>query len=219
MDPSSIKIVSFDAEGTLVTPDFSAGMWYECVPEAYGRRHGLSFEEARKAVAGEYDRVGDGRLEWYDVRYWFERFDLGDYQEAFQRCQSRIKFYPEANEVLKSVHGRYKLIVLSASVREFLDRLMVDVAGNFDLIVSSISDYQDLKSPEFYAKICQELGVQPEEMVHVGDSRQYDFLNARAAGLNAFHLDRPGDHKGEGAVRSLEEFSRMLLNSPGPSYR
>ena len=66
---SPIKVISFDAEGTLVTPDFSIGMWYECIPEYYGKKKGLSFDEARDAVAREYDRVGDGRLEWYDVRY------------------------------------------------------------------------------------------------------------------------------------------------------
>lgn len=207
---SAIKVVSFDAEGTLVTPDFSAGMWHECIPEYYGKKTGLSFEQARDAVIREYDRVGDGRLEWYDVRYWFQRFALGDYREAFERCKPLVALYPEVKDVLGAVGGKYRLVVLSASVREFLEYLVADISCHFETVVSSVSDYHDLKTPGFYRKVCQVLGVQPSEVAHVGDSRQYDFENARAAGLKAFHLDRNGKHNGSGTVRSLAEFNEAL---------
>ncbi len=208
-----IKLVSFDAEGTLVTPDFSSGMWYECIPEYYGKKKGISFDEARQAVADEYDRVGDGRLEWYDARYWFERFELGDYRDAFERCRTRICYYPEVAGVLSAVGGRYPMIIISASIREFLEHLVADISGQFERIVSSISDYSELKTPAFYSRVCRDMGVLPEEIVHVGDNRQYDFVNAGAAGIRSFHLDRQGTHGGPGTVRSLAEFSRIMLDS------
>ena len=210
---SPIKVVSFDAEGTLVTPDFSTGMWHECIPEYYGKKKGLSFDEARDAVAREYDRVGDGRLEWYDVRYWFKRFDLGDYREAFNRCKCKKQFYPEVGEVLNAVAPHYRLIVLSASASEFLEHLLAGIEGNFEVVRSSISDYGKLKTPDFYLEVCGELGVLPGEVMHVGDNRRFDFLNAREAGLQAVHLDRNNSHSGPDTVKSLTEFGELVLNS------
>lgn len=210
---SSIKVISFDAEGTLVTPDFSAGMWYECIPEYYGKKMGLGFEEARDAVVREYERVGDGRIEWYDVRYWFQRFGLGDYREAFERCKPRAALYPEVREVLGALDGKYRLIIISASAREFLEYLVNGISGHFEAVISTISDYRELKSPDFYRRVCSNLGVQPSEMVHVGDNRQYDFDSPREAGLRAFHLDRKGEHAGAGAVKSLAEFKKAIVPS------
>ncbi|MEW6034920.1 MAG: HAD family hydrolase [Chloroflexota bacterium] len=209
-----IKVVSFDVEGTLVTPDFSTGMWYECIPEYYGKKKGLCLEDAREAVVREYDRVGDGRLEWYDVRYWFQRFELGDYREAFNRCLPRIRLYPEAEAVLSAVGQHYRLVVLSSSVREFLQHLLAGIRGRFDTVISTVSDYGELKTPQVYLRVCRELGISPEEMAHVGDNRQYDFLNAQVAGVRAFHLDRQGRYDGRETMKSLEELRELLL---GPS--
>ncbi|TET40573.1 MAG: hypothetical protein E3J65_00725 [Dehalococcoidia bacterium] len=73
-----IKVVSFDVEGTLVTPDFSRAVWYEGIPSLYAKRNGISFEEARSMVEDCYLKVGDQRREWYDIKYWFQRFQLGE---------------------------------------------------------------------------------------------------------------------------------------------
>jgi len=209
---NGIKVVSFDVEGTLVTPDFSMGMWYECIPEYYGKKMGLSFDQARDAVAKEYDRVGDGRLEWYDVRHWFNHFQLGDYREAFQRCKSRVAYYPDSEGALETIGRHYRLIVLSASVREFLEHLIARVEKRFEVVISTVSDYTELKTPELYLKVCQRLGVEPSEVVHVGDNRQYDFVNPRAAGLRAFHLDRNGGCNGAETVNTLGELARRLVD-------
>ena len=52
------KIISFDAEGTLVTPEFSDTVWHQAIPELYARKHSLSFEQARQFVRQEYDNPG-----------------------------------------------------------------------------------------------------------------------------------------------------------------
>ena len=75
---SKIKVVSFDADGTLVTPDFSQAVWYEGVPSLYARKNGISFQEAKAFIEKEYQVVGDCRVEWYDIKYWLQRFGLGD---------------------------------------------------------------------------------------------------------------------------------------------
>ncbi len=91
-----VKIISFDVEGTLVTPDFSYAVWFEAIPERYAEKNGIDLELARKTVEEEYRKVGDQRLEWYDVRYWFEKLGLGAPDPVMERCRSRVHYYPEA---------------------------------------------------------------------------------------------------------------------------
>ena len=81
---NQIEIISFDAEGTLVTSDFSQALWHETIPALYAEKHGLDLVEARKAIIDKYAEVGDRRLEWYDAKYWFNLLGLGDPQPVIQ---------------------------------------------------------------------------------------------------------------------------------------
>ena len=57
-----IELVSFDAEGTLVTPDFSETIWHEAIPALYAQKKGLDLVQAKKCIAEEYDKIGVHRL-------------------------------------------------------------------------------------------------------------------------------------------------------------
>jgi len=198
-----IKVVSFDVEGTLVTPDFSYAIWFEAIPRRYAQRNGIGFEQATKLVEEEYQKVGDQRLEWYDIRYWFDKLDLGIADPVMERCRSRVRYYPEVRDVLSSLSGRYQLAVASGSSREFLRHLLRDIEPYFTSVFSSISDYKRLKTPEFYRKMCQALGVQPEQVVHVGDNWQFDFVAPSEIGIRAFHLDRQRQSEEPNSLASL----------------
>lgn len=206
----NIKVVSFDAEGTLVTPDFSQAVWYEGIPSLYARRNGIGFEQARVIVEKEYREVGDQRKEWYDIKYWFQRFGLGDYRELLEEHKHKVSCYAEVMEVLPSLGNDYTLIVVSGSAREFLPYLLAGIEGYFVRIFSSISDYDQLKSPAFYLKVCHEMGVLPEEMAHIGDSWQFDFIAAREVGIRAFHLDRGGYAGNKDSLTSLADLEARL---------
>lgn len=190
VNPADVKIVSFDAEGTLVTPDFSYAVWFEAIPERYAEKNGLNLEQARQAVEKEYRKVGDQRVEWYNIRYWFEELGLGIPDRVMQRCQSQVRYYPEVKDVLISLGERYKLIVASGSSRDFLFYLLKDIQSYFSGVYSSITDFGQLKTTDFYSKMCQALLVAPEQVIHIGDNRQFDFVAPSEIGIQAFHLDR-----------------------------
>lgn len=206
-----IKIVSFDAEGTLVTPDFSYSVWYEAIPQKYAEKYGLDFATARRIIEEEYRKVGELRLEWYDVKYWFDRFGLGSHEPVMASYRDRVSYYPEVREVLTELSQRYTLIVSSGSMREFLCLLLEEIEPYFSRVFSSLSDYRQLKTPEFYYEVCKEMGVRPEQIVHVGDNREFDFVSPRKVGIHAFHLDRNGQH--EECLTSLAEL-RLWLAGP-----
>jgi putative hydrolase of the HAD superfamily len=213
---SKVKVVSFDADGTLVTPDFSQAVWYEGIPSLYARRNGISFQEAKEFIEKEYQVVGDHRIEWYDIKYWLQRFGMGPplagHQQILEDYRHRVSCYPEVTQALSSLSKDYTLIVVSCSTRDFLPYLLDGIEGYFDRILSTVSDYGQIKTPEFFLEICRQMGVFPQEMAHVGDLWEQDFLAPKKAGLKAFHLDRKNERKDERSLKSLTDLGAMLLD-------
>jgi len=208
---SRIKVVSFDADGTLVTPDFSQAVWYEGVPSLYAKKNGISFQKAKAFIEKEYQVVGDCRIEWYDIKYWLQRFGLGDcHQQLLEDYRHRVSCYPEVAQALSSLSKDYTLIVVSCSTREFLPYLLNGIERYFARVFSSISDYGQIKTPQSYLEVCKQMGVSPEEMAHVGDLWDQDYLAAKKAGIMAFHLNRRGERKDGRSLRSLADLEARI---------
>jgi len=205
-----VEVVSFDAEGTLVSPGFSQAIWHEVMPLLYAEKNGVELAGAKEIVAREYDKVGDQRLEWYDIEYWFRYFQLGSTEPAIQRCQAKVSYYPEVMEVLSSLEGRYKLIVASGTPFELLEPQLEGIKDYFARVFSSVSLCKQLKTPKFYDYVCESMGVNPAQIVHVGDNWQFDFLNSSQVGINAFHLDRAGNGQ-QGSLANLTELKSHLF--------
>lgn len=110
----------------------------------------------------------------------------------------------------------YTLIAVSNSTREFLSYLLSGIEPCFARVFSSVSDYGQLKTPDFYLKVCREMDVLPNQISHSGDSWQFDFLAPKEAGVEAFHLDTSEEEKGKGkkgSLSSLTELRARLLTA------
>jgi len=209
---NGITVISFDVEGTLVTTDFSSAIWFELIPGRYSKRYGLNFEEATMKVRQAYDSIGDQRLEWYDVQYWFTRFDLGNADIAMEELQPRVRYYPDTKDVLKQLQNKFVLSVASGSPRPFLKHLLRDIEHNFHAVYSSTSDYQQVKTADFWAAMCRDLDVAPGQIIHIGDHMQFDFIEPASIGINAFHLDRNQEGGMATSLRSLNELVPLVKN-------
>jgi HAD superfamily hydrolase (TIGR01549 family) len=207
-----IKIVSFDVEGTLVTTDFSAAIWFEGIPGDYAARHSMPFEQAKQFVLDEYARVGDQRAEWYDINYWMKHFDLGSSDKFLARYRDRVQLYPETMEVLETLGMKFPLIVCSATPREFLAHLLEEIKPYFLEIFSSTSDFKSPKTQEFYGRVCGRMNATPPQILHVGDNLQYDYQSASDAGLHAYYLDRKDEQKDhQKSMKTLVGLKDLLL--------
>jgi len=211
MENNIVKVVSFDLEGTLVNHDFSDFVWNEGIPELYAKKRGLDLSEAKKFVLSEYAKVGEEKIEWYDIKYWFNRFGLGDYQELFKKYSHKVSYYPEVEDVLKSLSMDYTLVLTTNSAREFLDFLTGKIRKYFSQTFSATSDFKCLKKDNgFYQKICNILNVKPEFVAHIGDRWEDDFVVPRKIGIRAFHLDRSGKTIHRFTVKNLKEFELKI---------
>jgi len=205
-----LRVISFDVDGTLVDIKFNELVWNEGIPLLYAEKMGISLEEARKHVKQEYDRVGEDRLEWYDIRYWFRYFGLEGWRELLKSYE--VVVYPEVPWVLNTLNKKYDLIAATNLTREFLDIEMKDLRNFFKHVFSSTSDFNQVKKTTgFYSKMCDILQIKPQEMVHVGDHPIFDYEVPRKLSITAYYLDRTGRIHGEYAIKDLKEFEDKIL--------
>jgi len=209
-----MKVISFDLDGTLVTDEFSQIVWHQGIPELYAERYGHDFDEAKRFIFQEYEKIGDKAIEWYDIKHWLHFFGLdNNWEILLGKFKNRIQTYPEVHEVLSALNQSYKLIITSNAAREFLNIEIetTSISSYFDHIFSATSDFKEVKKTDkFYLNICNLLDIKPNQMIHIGDHFEFDYLIPQQLGITSFYLDRKEERKGSAIVKDLKEFMKML---------
>ncbi len=213
----NIRIVSFDLDGTITETSFVDSVWLEGIPRSYALKRDISFEDAKKYVKREYDKVGREKVEWYDLRHWIMKFDLDiSPAEILNQYRNKIRVFPEVPRILKETRDRgFRLIVITNARREFADLELerTSISHYFERVFSSTSDFGLVKkSISLYEKVCGICGITPEEMVHVGDDRFFDFEVPESLGIHAYFLDRRGQRKEKSVIHNLLELNEKLEN-------
>jgi HAD superfamily hydrolase (TIGR01549 family) len=211
----TVKVVSFDLDGTITDTSFVDSVWLEGIPRLYALKNGISFEDARNSVMNEYGKVGRERLEWYDLSYWIGRLGLQvSHREVLSSFKHRIRIFTEVPEVLEKLKDLdSRVIVVTNARREFVDLELekTKIGHYFERVFSSTSDFGLIKkSVGLYRKVCVICDISPEEVIHVGDDLLFDFEVPRKLGIRAFYLDRSGEHSGDYVVNSLRELTERL---------
>jgi len=100
--------------------------------------------------------------------------------------------YPEVREVLAALGQRYPLCVLSNADDDWLLPCLERAGLRFPLVISSEAARTYKPRAAIFHLTAERMGVQPEELLYVGDSPIADVLGARAAGLPVAWVNRFG---------------------------
>lgn len=209
-----MKVISFDLDGTLVSTDYVDAVWLERIPQIYANKYGISFEEAKKHVEEEYLKIGPEALEWYDLDYWIKKFDLNvKSEDVLKSCTEKLYLYPDASEILDKFSKEYELIIVSNASHPFIEieTNFLGIKKYFRKIFSSVSDFKKTKKDEeVYRKVCKIIGKNSDEIVHVGDNYEFDYLVPSKVGIKAFYLDRKEMMNGENVIKNLLELEEKI---------
>lgn len=239
---SHIKVIFFDAAGTLFHVRGSVGDVYLGYAEKYGvsqtpemlaavnaafRR---AFQDAPAPVFALNDPVEVKRCErlwWFDIVHavfyrvgMFEGFDdyFEEVYEGFNGAR-HWSLYPETVEVVSALRARgYELgIISNFDTRLFNVLRGLDLLEQFDTVTISTLARAAKPSPQVFAAALEKHAVDPDEAVHVGDSRAEDAEAAAAAKLVGIWLDREGragNHTDAGytghRIESLRDLPKLL---------
>jgi putative hydrolase of the HAD superfamily len=140
------------------------------------------------------------------------------YAPAFRSAQ---RLFPDVPELLAAAEraGLPVALLTNSALAPTLVKLeALDLVERFDVVVTTDTLGFGKPDPRVYAEACRLLGVEPERVVCVGDSLEWDVLGAQAADLRAVWLDRVGRGTTErvATVRGLDELAAALDRRFGP---
>lgn len=207
------RVVSFDADGTLVKRDLVDRFWFEEIPSLYADQAGIGFDEALEDVKSFYDEIGSRDIRWYLPSYWFDRLGIDeDPVEVIESIKHHKEVYPDALDVLEDLDGKYRMVVISNAPRVFLEVQLSEISDYFMEIYSCVSDLEKVKKDtKVYREVLDDIDVRAEDLVHVGDDYDFDFLAPRGLGVETYFIDRERNHsESDGVIRDLRDIVDVL---------
>ena len=208
---NTLKIISFDVDGTLVDLEYNDLIWFKEIPELVAKKRKISLKKSLKYVHEEYNKLGEHNLNWYDINYWVTYFGLKvSPKKILEKYESQVKIFPEVIPLLEELKKNFILIVITAMPRGFLIPKMKKLEKYFKFSFSALSDFKELKNSKIYSKISKSLNVHPEQILHIGDHWEFDYLAAQKAGMKVIYLDRANTKKGKYIISSLGEVKEII---------
>jgi putative hydrolase of the HAD superfamily len=207
---SRFKAVFFDAGGTLFTPYPSVGEIYSAVAARYGCSVSQEILETqfreewirRDRVPVDPTVMPQERQWWYDlVKDVFSNFGgVDDFESFFHELYDIFaqpeywRIFPEVEEVIKHLKGADLVLGI---VSNWDSRLipLCDKLGfgkTFDFILASGIVGSSKPDAGIFQEALKRSGVEPHEVVHVGDSLKDDVEGSKRLGIMSVLLDRSG---------------------------
>lgn len=192
-----LRAITFDAYGTLVRNE---GL--SLVPQRIVADHNLSvsvedvwkvwsdlyFEATQKTPFRTLRQIEDDIL-----RILLDHFsinaDTAPYTELFMEVTTRVELYPEVPAVLNALNGTRTAIVSNAD-HEHIAAWNFELPVQFVLISETVQAYKP--HPRLFQAALEQLGCEPHEVLHVGDSDVDDVKGAKALGLQVAWVNRHG---------------------------
>jgi len=210
MAAERIKMICFDAGGTLLRPYPSVGEIYSRVAQRYGCTAGAEDIEKRfRELWHTRDSVGslvsysDEKIErdWWRqmVKEVFSHFEpLTDFDAFFHELYDLFagpecwQLYPETIDVLEEFQKRGKRMCVISNWDSRLLNLCKGFALEkyFEFILISAVFGASKPNPRIFQEALRCAGAKPSEAVHIGDSLEDDVQGALKAGMKAVFLDR-----------------------------
>ncbi len=215
-----IRVVSLDFAGVVAPKHFIDYFWFFAIPLRVARLEKIPLYEAIKTVERAYWSLSTDRLEWYLPSFWLKVFGIDvDEESLIEESLSVAEPYGDALEAVPILAARYSVVISTNTmikfVEAFLDRYP-QIGKHVKRVFSCIDMLgKPRKDREFFRYVAKELGVEPREVLHVGDDPKHDVEEARAAGMSAVLLDRSRRTASLGnTVSNLFQLVEMLEEGP-----
>ena len=218
---SRFKAVIFDAYGTLLRNDDLA-----LIPKQIVADHGLSapVDDVWRAWSELYFEATQivpfrtlREIETHNLTRVLRQFAVGadaaKYVELFFQVTTKIELYPETREVLSALAPVRSAIVSNAD-QEHVAAWDFTLPVEFILISETVRAYKPHRL--VFERALQQLGLAPQEVLHVGDSEVDDVKGAKEAGLSVAWVNRDGRRRRADVpapdfeIRDLRQLTRLL---------
>ncbi|MEM3769666.1 MAG: HAD family hydrolase [Candidatus Bathyarchaeia archaeon] len=218
-----IRAVLFDMGGTLVKPEPTPKV-FEKILKAYGTIKPI--EKISEAAEKAREKLDVEKMMEFGSKFWVSlnlivlnylriKNDALPLAEAIDREwweYAEITLYPEVPEVLQKLRERkMKMGIITNTFKYDLEKVLskLNLKGFFDVEVCIDVAGKAKPEKEIFNYALKKLGLQPSEVVFVGDEFEIDYEGALKAGLNAFLIDRENKIV-DGNIKKIKNLKEIL---------
>lgn len=126
--------------------------------------------------------------------------------EAFYASRNQVEFYPDAMAALARLSARWPVAALTNGNA---DLARIGIHEHFRVFVSAREEGHAKPDTPIFLATCERLGVEPAQVLHVGDDPLLDVVGARRAGLRSCWINRKKDSWPAGLPRPDLEFATL----------
>lgn len=198
-----IKVLSFDIFDTLIFR--TVGQPFQVFEQMYGRTSALnsvfnSKEEWRRHRVWSEEKTRQDKDKLFHTRevsieeiYQTARVAENIIQYEIQAEKECCFLNPVMADVITKIKEQYKTwkIILASDMylgKKYMVQILKTV-GFEPLLSDAVYISGELEKSKatgtLYQYICEDIGIQPEEMIHIGDNQHSDVKMAEAAGVHA----------------------------------
>jgi putative hydrolase of the HAD superfamily len=226
-----IRAVAFDAVGTLIYPQPPAPAVYFEIGRRFGSRLSLQVIGDRFRAVFQQEEEMDRRHQYRtsearEVERWQSIVsnvltDVTDQEACF--CQLFEHFAqpnswscnPDSRTVVDSLRGQRLPLAVASNYDRRLHSVMEGISSlrGLNLVISSEVGWRKPSLP-FFAVLCKTLGMQPSQVLYVGDDPANDYAGAIAAGLQAALFDPKNRSHVPAKIESLKEVLELVGSEP-----
>ncbi len=197
-----IKVISFDIFQTLVDVNQRIPqIWQGILGEAYTGEEGM--RQARGVL--EHYPAALQKAITSERFYTMHEVYLDCVNQALKKTNlpvnadtvvehllyqhSRAPLYEDVAECMERLHKKYRIILSSDSNHTMVDDLLKSFIYDDVFISDDLKSYKESVDGGFFRQVVERIGVNPGEILHIGDSRS-DVLGAKRVGAASCWLNR-----------------------------
>ncbi len=187
---TELKAILFDFDGVIIDSFDSAFAVFNILRARF-KLNKFNREDFRKRVWGGTIRES--------AKKYFENVDFGELMQINMRLipehMLKARLMPNAKEVLIQVKNKkIRIGLVTNTPRKPVLKILeyFKIRKFFDAIVAGDDVEKAKPYPDSVLKLCEELGVTPEETILVGDTKN-DYRAGKAAGCFVVGLNAHGD--------------------------
>lgn len=221
-----LKAVVFDADNTLYESRKAAKKADLIIMKKLSKLIKKPKEKCYKEFMDIVKKVKDSKFPYYRTRRYSYSLLLRKYgiinpdlvervYNLFEKNEIKnTKLYPEVLFMLKELKKKYKLYLFTEGFKEFVDKKLkkFKLKKYFSKIITS-NETGLMKSAGVvaYKKFLKLTGLNPKNMIYVGDSVTKDIITAEKLGIKAVLIDRDNKEDFNGLkISNLKELLKVV---------
>jgi putative hydrolase of the HAD superfamily len=142
------------------------------------------------------------------VRAGFDEQNTETAYAVFLDARQQVRLFPESVPVLEQLNKKYTLISISNGNA---NPEHIGLGNYFSASFNPTSIGYAKPDPAMYSKVCEQLGIEPWQILHIGDCLDNDYQAALNAGCRAIWFNAKGrDLDNHPQVRHLSELPAVI---------